>query len=61
MTTTAAEAEVHRAHQALDGAIAAYNAVWNTARGLDASNVHVIRRAAMAAALAAADQKGEGE
>lgn len=58
MTVKEMEAELHRRNDRLEAATAAYVAVWgNSWVGLDARSVPLARRVAMAAAIAASDQK----
>jgi hypothetical protein len=53
------EADLRRDESILQAALAAYNAVWQSWQGLDASTVEQCRRAAMAAALGATGRYGQ--
>lgn len=56
LTVKQQEDELMRRDRRTEAAIAAYVAVWDSWRGLDAHSAPVARRVAMAAAIVAADQ-----
>jgi hypothetical protein len=50
------ERQIKKQHRALEAALGAYNAVWQSWPGINADNVEDCRRVAMSAALGAAER-----